>query len=210
MKKVVKVILIVIASIVLLGAIFGTVDYIRAKNGKKPIFIYRSVNIYDVGIYDENSLTITEYYSLGYKMIVCKKDCDKPVTMMPLYLGAYAWFIGADYITDFEVIKTEECDNNAQLYYNNGDINIYSYCLDKINVSKNNNKIELKEYLKTDSDAIDFIISEFTEELSSYYDGGTILYSGTDFNILKCHTLDGNNDIYIGTEDMSYINSFCK
>ena len=37
MKKVIKIILIVIASIVLLGAIFGTVDYIRAKNGKTNV-----------------------------------------------------------------------------------------------------------------------------------------------------------------------------
>lgn len=39
-----KIILISIASIVLLGAIFGTIDYIRAKSGKRPIFIYRNTN----------------------------------------------------------------------------------------------------------------------------------------------------------------------
>ena len=76
MKKVIKIILIVIASIVLLGAIFGTVDYIRAKNGKKPMFAYRNVNVNDEGYF-----VATEYYGLGYAIVICNKYCDKNVTL---------------------------------------------------------------------------------------------------------------------------------
>lgn len=206
MKKTIKIILIIIASIVLLGTIFGTVDYIRAINGKKPIFIYRNGNIYK-----ESNLTITEYYGLGYKIIICKENCDKPITIMPLYLGTYAWFIGADYITNVEVVKTKKCDNKAKLYYTVDNRNIYTYCLDQIKISKSNEIIQLKDYLEVDPNAIDFVINDFTEEPEGLFDdGGSLLYSGIDFNLLECHTLAGNNDIYIGTENMEYFNDFCK
>jgi hypothetical protein len=89
MKKVIKIILITITSIVLLGTIFAVVDYIRAKNGENPIFIYRSNNINSEGYF-----IATEYYGLGYKIVVCDRCIDENVIFMPLYFGAYAWFIG--------------------------------------------------------------------------------------------------------------------
>ncbi|MDD2409161.1 MAG: hypothetical protein PHD03_00350 [Bacilli bacterium] len=61
------------------------------------------------------------------------------------------------------------------------------------------------------TNAIDDIITEFTDNnTNSYDDGGTILYKGDVFNLLKCKTLDGNRDIYIGTKNMRYGKEFCK
>lgn len=209
MKKVIKIILVIIILIVVLCAIFGAVDYSRAKNGKKPIFIFRNESI---GSKDE--IVATAYYGLGYKLIVCNKYCiDDKVVFMPLYLGTYAWFIGPDYITNVKITKSEECDNKARLYYAENNRSIYIYCLDKIEIGKELPWIEtmqLKDYLWTDPNAIDDIITRFTDNnTNSYDDGGTILYKGDEFNLLKCHTLAGNNDIYIGDKTMGYSNNFC-
>ena len=47
-------------------------------------------------------------------------------------------------------------------------------------------------------------------------DGGTKIYEDADnytdngLTLIKCNTLDGNRDIYIGPKDMEYQESFCK
>jgi len=69
-NKIILITTIVIASIVLLGTILyiiGTVDYIRATNGKKPIFTYRTVNVPHLDALKEE----TEYYGIGYKITLC-------------------------------------------------------------------------------------------------------------------------------------------
>lgn len=101
MKKILKVIGIVLLSLVLLGVVFGTIDYIRAKNNKVPIFSFRSYGFSEEEVYVEDGNSeysgvrygATEYYGLGYKIVVCY-SCNKDVYFMPLYIGTYAWFIG--------------------------------------------------------------------------------------------------------------------
>jgi transcriptional regulator with XRE-family HTH domain len=69
-NKIILIISIVIASIIILGTIFyiiGTVDYIRAMNGKKPIFVYHTVSALDPAVNIEG----TEYYGVGYKISLC-------------------------------------------------------------------------------------------------------------------------------------------
>ena len=36
-----------------------------------------------------------------------------------------------------------------------------------------------------------------------YEDGGSIRYQYSNYTIIKCHTLDGNRDVYIGSKDMT-------
>ncbi len=203
MKKTRKIILISVFSILLLGIIFGATDYIRAVNGKKPIFKYHEVN----AVTDEQ-LTVTKYYGLGY-IIVMFSNNEKPA-FLPFGLGSYAWFIGSNDIDSIDTIKAKKCNNEAKLYYTEANINIYTYCLDSIKITDHYNSFELKDYLKTNTNAIDDIISKFTDNnTNSYDDGGTILYNGDEFNLLKCHTISGNNDIYIGDKNMGYLNDFC-
>ena len=80
-RKFIFIILIVMASIVILGTIFGIVDYFRAKSGKKPIFIYHTANItnYDVqmaGFEDTASPNKTSavYYGVGYNVSICDTE----------------------------------------------------------------------------------------------------------------------------------------
>ncbi len=42
-----------------------------------------------------------------------------------------------------------------------------------------------------------------------YRDGGSMVYQYGSYTILKCHTLDGNRDVYIGTPEMN-INDVLK
>lgn len=72
-NKIILMTSIVIILLVILVAIFyiiGTVDYIRATNGKKPIFIYRTVNVSHLDVYKEG----TEYYGIGYKISICNNE----------------------------------------------------------------------------------------------------------------------------------------
>jgi len=97
MKKIIKIILIVVASLVLLGAIFGIVDYNRAKNGKKPIFtfLWFTVNTFDVEIAGQENIEYkggisTIYSGLGYKLAVCD-FCEKKVSLLALGIGNYPY-----------------------------------------------------------------------------------------------------------------------
>lgn len=202
--KIFKKNLIMIVFLILVLVIFGVVDYTRAKNDKKPIFVFK---VKDVVVKED--FIAKEYYGLGYMIVICDKFCSDKVTFMPLYLGGYAWFKGVE--DGIEVINKEECDNKSELYHSLENINIYTYCLEDVTVNKDNETFTLKEYLEKDSNAINYIIDNFTKSKeASYDDGGSQLYLGETFNILKCHTLMGNEDVYIGTKDMGYFNSFCK
>lgn len=91
MKKVIKIVLIVIAVILILGAIFGATDYLCLKNDEKPIFIYQTKATENNG-----SLIFTEYYGFGYKIVVTDSHVEDNVIFMPFGIGSYAWFIGSD------------------------------------------------------------------------------------------------------------------
>ena len=36
-----------------------------------------------------------------------------------------------------------------------------------------------------------------------YKDGGSMIYQYSSYTIIKCHTLNGNRDVYIGAKDMT-------
>lgn len=74
MKKRSKIILIVIASIVLLGIIFGIVDNIRAQDEKTPLFA--------INIGKDDNTNATLYYGLGYVVVKCP-----PISETLSYVG---------------------------------------------------------------------------------------------------------------------------
>lgn len=77
-KNFVLLILIGMSTMILLCIIFGSVDYLRAINGKKPIFIYRTLDIasFDVSMIGFKDTALTnkkgaEYYGMGYMVSTC-------------------------------------------------------------------------------------------------------------------------------------------
>lgn len=124
-------------------------------------------------------------------------------------------------ITTVEIIETNDCNNEAKLYYTEDNYKIYTYCVDKILIGDKNNKYELSEYLKSDRNVIDEIIAKLTVEAQAF-DGGTNIYRDNEsekiatgnLTIIKCNRYlengKTNKDIYIGSQTMDMKEEFCK
>ncbi len=116
-----------------------------------------------------------------------------------------------------ETIETKECNKIPVLYYAGSEFNIYTYCLDEVYYQKDDTKEELRYILNGRYDEFTALFNKLGKQ-DNYEDGGTILYrdggstliSNNGLSILKCHTTEGNTDIYIGSKDMGYEEGFCK
>ncbi len=103
----------------------------------------------------------------------------------------------------------KNCTGEFKEYYIKNNQKIYLYCLNKLSI---NNDISLKKYI--DKKGIDELILNMPR-VKKYilYDGGTTEYHNEEITIIKCHTVDDNNDIYIGPSDMNmnkaYNNGVC-
>ena len=123
-------------------------------------------------------------------------------------------------------IETETCKNNYQVkeYYSEDDQKIYLVCLSDIMLNDKNNSISLKKYLDQGNTTISKVVEEFTSKTNyetGLFDGGTLIYKSSadsqyvdgDLTLIKCNTLDGNNDIYIGPKnidtDYGFANGLC-
>ena len=100
-----------------------------------------------------------------------------------------------------------EC-NKPKLLLSNDGRNIYTYCIENITIEMKDRKAELKSYIEDNSNAINEIINTLKLE-DTLMDGGTQIYKG-DITLIKCNTLDGNKDIYIGNNNMKFKQNFCK
>lgn len=101
--------------------------------------------------------------------------------------------------------------NNKDLYKYNLDYDLYYYGLDEVNISVDNKIISLESALKSGKITLDGIIDKANRDLDSnvisgdtYKDGGTMIYNYDNYTIIKFHSLDGNQDVYIGTTEMKY------
>lgn len=112
---------------------------------------------------------------------------------------------------EFERIQTSTSCEDTKFYYAIDNKSIYTYCLDSIQVNTQEGYIELKDMFKDGSITIESL-TEKMELKSDFKDGGSVLYTNdaNDLALLKCNTLEGNKDIYIGPKDMEYEPSFCK
>ena len=95
------------------------------------------------------------------------------------------------------------------------DYNIYSYN-GTVNIIVDGKETSLRNALLENKIRMEEIIAKANQDLSSgkikgdmYRDGGSMVYQYGSYTILKCHTLDGNRDVYIGTPEMN-INDVLK
>lgn len=117
-----------------------------------------------------------------------------------------------------ETSVDKNCDKKAKLYYSDSNVNVYTYCLNSVNVTINDKAYNLSDYFKlggTIHSNMDFIVnklidSEFFKDALIYKDGGSRQYSNSEISILMCNTVSGNRDVYIGVSDMGYDTTFCK
>lgn len=114
------------------------------------------------------------------------------------------------------VCKTDELTK----YYNLGDVEIYLSCLSNVYLKDKNTKVELKDYLSGSSEEfenkLNKVLSKLNEE-TVFYDGGTTVYGDNKDNrktnngitIVRCHTLSGDRNIYIGPADAE-LENYCN
>ncbi len=122
---------------------------------------------------------------------------------------------------DIETEEKNTCFGDTKEYYKDGEQTIYLYCLNQINVYDDNNKISLKDYIQKNNLTIDEAIYHLVSKLNleeTLWDGGTKIYRDTQdekttnngLTVIQCHTLENNQDIYIGPNSMQKNDQFCK
>ena len=50
---------------------------------------------------------------------------------------------------------------------------------------------------------VDYVLENENITGDMYKDGGSMIYQYDTYTIIKCHTIDGNRDVYIGTKEMT-------
>lgn len=117
---------------------------------------------------------------------------------------------------DFEIsvkkaerVKKAKVLNDMDIHKNNSDVDLYYYGLEEVNVKVDNKTMSLEEALRSGKLTIDGLLIKANKDVSSgtiksetYKDGGTTEWYYKDYTIIKCHSLDGNRDVYIGIPEM--------
>lgn len=92
------------------------------------------------------------------------------------------------------------------------DYNIYTY-EGEVNILINKEEISFRDALLNNKITMDEIIAKANQDLidkkisgDMYRDGGSMIYNYDNYSIIKCHTLDGNRDVYIGIKEMTINN----
>lgn len=95
------------------------------------------------------------------------------------------------------------------------DYAIYTYD-GTVNILLDGKEMTLRDALLEDKITMNEIIAKANQDVSSgtikgemYRDGGSMIYHYPNYTILKCHRLDGNQDVYIGVPEMT-INNVIK
>ena len=90
------------------------------------------------------------------------------------------------------------------------DYDIYYYGLDSVIVKINDEEIDLKKALVNEKITMKEIIEQAESDEKNgviksemYKDGGSMEYYYDNYTIIKCNSLDGNRDVYIGIPEMN-------
>lgn len=108
-----------------------------------------------------------------------------------------------------EKLKKTKILNDIDIHKYNSDVDLYYYGLEEVNVKVDNKTMSLEEALRSGKLTIDGLLIKANKDVSSgnikseaYKDGGTTEWYYKDYTIIKCHSLDGNRDVYIGIPEM--------
>ena len=151
-------------------------------------------------------------YGIGRKVIIkytgyIKETYPAQIDTNEILIDGYEDFElsvkKSDKKTKFKIL------NNQELYKNNSNFDLYYYGLDEVNISVDNETMSLENALKSGKMTIDGILIKANQDVSNgkiksevYKDGGTTEWYYDTYTIIKCHSLDGNRDVYIGIPEM--------
>lgn len=113
-----------------------------------------------------------------------------------------------DTISDITFTNIEDCNHKPTLLTSNGDINIYTYCIENVKVNVNNKLIDLKKYINKNDYAINNIMAflPYKDDLNTTYD----IYRNESLKLIKCYSDTGNEDVYIGNSRINVKKNFCR
>jgi len=125
-------------------------------------------------------------------------------------------------VDNFELIFSKENKETSQInkVIEKSEIEGYRYSIysygGNVSIKIKNETISLREALLNNKITIDEIIQKANADLTkgsiqgdTYQDGGSMIYKYGTYTIIKCHTLGGNRDVYIGIPEMN-INDVIK
>jgi len=112
-------------------------------------------------------------------------------------------------VTRDEKVKKTKILNDMDIHKYNSDVDLYYYGLEEINVKVDNKIMPLEQAIRSGKITIDGLLIKANKDVNSgiiksevYKDGGTTEWYYKDYTIIKCHSLDGNRDVYIGIPEM--------
>ncbi len=105
--------------------------------------------------------------------------------------------------------KNNNCKDDVKLYSQYENSNVYFVCIGEVEIVYHPNMSHVETINYNSKSNIDSIIRQMNIK-EQYRDGGSIMYERESLRILKCNTVDGNKDIYIGYGNLEYNDRFCK
>ena len=151
-------------------------------------------------------------YGIGRKVIInytgyIKETYPAQIDTDNILINGYEEFELSVKESDSKIKK--KILNNLDLYKDNSDFDLYYYGLDEVNVTVDNKMMSLEVALRSGKMTIDGILARANQDESAgkiksemYRDGGTTEWYYDTYTIIKCHSLDGNRDVYIGVPEM--------
>ncbi len=102
-----------------------------------------------------------------------------------------------------EIKQKDNCDNEIDEYYDFNVGKVYLVCLDEVMLTDLDVTNPLSEYFSKTFQTFDDAIESLTENMNIkglIKDGGTTIYQKNNLTIIRCNTIDGNKDVYIGSK----------
>ena len=157
------------------------------------------------------------------KMKIKKKDYRKLnrtlgwLFAIIIIILVFVFIIGLIPKKDKSDLETYNVNNTTKEYMRINNRVVYLTNLEELMLNYEDKKISLKDYIASQDNDLDKVMTDLASYLkvkTALKDGGTINYEVEDKNVfneditvIKCHTEDGNEDIYFG-KNMNTTNAF--
>ena len=111
-------------------------------------------------------------------------------------------------------VLIEKRDSSLKKVYTSDEFNLYTSGVTVYIVGKDNgNKFFIHDLLKDKKisrDTITEYLEDNVENLLTYKEGGTKLYTAKDYSVLVCNKINGTRDNYYKTKDLHYDETYCN
>ena len=166
---------------------------------------------------DKVSIGLGEYNDALYMVGTNVKITYEGTVMTTYPLQVKATKIELKSAENFEILfydKQPQSDIKAHKIVDKNETDKYNYDVymyaGSVNIRIDGKDYSLKEALLENKITMEEIIAKANKDLNEnnitgdmYQDGGSMIYKYDNYAIIKCHTLDGNRDVYIGSKDMN-------